>query len=147
MIEDFLEEEKQAIDEELSLYFEELEKDTSDVLFNDFLDQMKEFIIPDKSKAKRIHPILLIAAFSGIINPLYLRDEILKVRKVAIAVELLHSGHLIHDDLIDDDDMRRGKAAFHVQLRRDINKVYKSMELPGKKELENLYGRDLSILG
>jgi geranylgeranyl pyrophosphate synthase len=60
---------------------------------------------------------------------------------------LLHSGHLIHDDLIDADDERRGKPTFHIQLKNELNKVYKNLEVPHENELANNYGRDLSILG
>ncbi|MHA1150581.1 MAG: polyprenyl synthetase family protein [Promethearchaeota archaeon] len=147
MIEDFFKNEKNAIDEELVEYFKKLDENATDPLFNDFLRQMREFVIPKNSRAKRLHPILTIAAFSGIVNPLYLEEELPKVRKVAIALELLHTGHLIHDDLIDDDESRRGKPSFHIQLRNEINEVYKTMDIAGKKELETLYGRDLSILG
>jgi geranylgeranyl pyrophosphate synthase len=31
------------------------------------------------------------------------------------ALELIHNGTLIHDDLIDDDDYRRGKTSVHTQ--------------------------------
>ena len=149
MIEKFFEIESKAINEELEKFFDNLSKNVKELLFNDFNNQFKEFIIPKKSKAKRIHPILLIAAFSGIINPLYLEEQIDEIRRVSIAVELLHSGHLIHDDLIDDDETRRGKPTFHVQLKNEMDKVAKAMNI-SEKEIEEkgkLYGRDLSILG
>ena len=149
MIEKFLETESKAINEELEKFFDNLSKNVKELLFNDFNNQLKEFIIPKKSKAKRIHPILLIAAFSGIINPLYLEEQIDEIRRVSIAVELLHSGHLIHDDLIDDDETRRGKPPFHVQLKNEMDKVSKAMNISEKEKEEKrrLYGRDLSILG
>ena len=90
---------------------------------------------------------MIIAAFSGIINPLYLEEQIEEIRKVSIAVELLHSGHLIHDDLIDDDDSRRGEPTFHVQLKNEISKIYKSLDIPEKEELIKFYGRNMSVLG
>lgn len=34
----------------------------------------------------------------------------------AAALELTHSGLLIHDDMIDRDEKRRGQPAFHIQL-------------------------------
>lgn len=34
---------------------------------------------------------------------------------LAAAIELLHIATLIHDDILDDAPVRRGKAAFHVQ--------------------------------
>ena len=147
MIEEFFKSERKAINLELEIYFDKLNKKEKELLFADFNSQLRTFIIPEKSKAKRIHPILLVAAFNGIINPMYLEDNIEEIRKVAIAVEFLHSGHLIHDDLIDNDDIRRGEPAFHKQLQNEINKVYKTFDISEKGKLIELYGRDLSILG
>ena len=149
MLEEFFNNEREAINNELESFFNNINKKETEVLFTDFYNQLKEFITPKKSKAKRIHPILLIAAFNGIINPIYLEDQIDEIRKASIAMEFLHSGHLIHDDLIDNDDTRRGNPTFHVQLRNEIDSIYKSMNISEekRKERRELYGRDLSILG
>ena len=145
MIEEFFKREKEAIDGELAEYFEKLNKTEKDNLLIDFIGQLKEFIL--NKKAKRIHPIILMAAFTGIINPLYLEEQLEHIRRVAISVELLHSGHLIHDDLIDNDLKRRGAPTFHVQLKSGIDNLYKTIELPNKAEIIKSYGRDMSILG
>jgi geranylgeranyl pyrophosphate synthase len=145
MIEKFLKSEKEAIDKELAEYFSYLNDHENEILLKDFFAQLQEFIL--NKKAKRLHPILLIAAFIGIVNPIYLDNQLDQIRKVSLAVELLHSGHLIHDDLIDADDERRGKPTFHIQLKNELNKVYKNLEVPHENELANNYGRDLSILG
>jgi len=147
MIEEFFKTEKAAIDAELVRYFDNLTKIEKDIILDDFIEQLREFIIPKNSKAKRIHPVLLIAAFNGIINPMYLEENLEEIRKVSIAVELLHSGHLMHDDLIDDDKTRRGKPTFHIQLQNEISKVYKTMEIPNKAEQVKLYGSSMSLLG
>jgi len=147
MIEEFFKTEREAINSKLKNYFNDLNKNEREVLFADFYKQLRKFIIPEQTKAKRLHSILLVAAFSGIINPIYLNEEIDKIREVSLAVELLHSGHLIHDDLIDDDDTRRGIPTFHIQLQNELENVYKTMNLGEQNELFNLYGRDLSILG
>ncbi|MHA2181565.1 MAG: polyprenyl synthetase family protein, partial [Promethearchaeota archaeon] len=141
MIEEFFKTEKTHIDEELSKYFSQLYKTEKDLLLKDFISQLEEFIL--NNKAKRLHPVLLNAAFSGIVNPMYLDDQIDQIRKVSIAVELLHSGHLIHDDLLDDDVVRRGKPTFHMQLRNELNQVYKELNVPKKDEIVKLYGRDM----
>ena len=145
MIEKFLKSEKEAIDKELAEYFSYLNDNENEILLKDFFAQLQEFIL--NKKAKRLHPILLIAAFIGIVNPIYLDNQLDQIRKVSLAVELLHSGHLIHDDLIDADDERRGKPTFHIQLKNELNKIYKNLEVPHENELANNYGRDLSILG
>jgi len=147
MIEEFFKSEKEEINIKLENYFNILKKNETELIFGDFYDQLEEFIISNKEKAKRLHPILLITSFSGIINPMYLEEEIDKIRDVSLAVELLHSGHLIHDDLIDNDNLRRGKPTFHVQLQNQIEEFYKTIDVDKKKKLIKLYGRDLSILG
>ncbi|GAH53862.1 unnamed protein product, partial [marine sediment metagenome] len=145
MIEEFLKVEKAAIDKELEDYFSYLNNNENEILLKDFFTQLQEFIL--NKKAKRLHPILLIASFIGIVNPLYLDSQIDQIRKVSLAVELLHSGHIIHDDLMDGDIERRGKPTFHVQLKNELNKVFKNIEIPHKDELINNYGRDMSVLG
>ena len=145
MIDKYFKTEKIFVDKQLERYFANLHKKEKDILLNDFINQLEDFILNEK--AKRIHPILLIAAFSGIVNPMYLEDQMEQIYEVSISVELLHSGHLIHDDLLDNDNTRRGKPTFHMQLRNEINQVYKDLDLPNKEELIILYGRDMSILG
>ena len=145
MIAEYFKTEKSFVDQELEKYFIQINKIEKDILLKDFITQLEEFIL--NKKAKRIHPVLMNAAFSGIVNPMYLEDQIEQIREVSIAVELLHSGHLIHDDLLDDDVMRRDKPTFHVQLKNELNQIYKDLNAPNKDELVNLYGRDMSILG
>jgi octaprenyl-diphosphate synthase len=60
---------------------------------------------------KRIRPLILI-----------LSAECIKSKKVepeaylaASAIELLHTESIIHDDIIDEENERRGKPSFHVK--------------------------------
>ena len=62
-----------------------------------------------KGAGKRIRPILVHLsgrAFQG--DP----DSIMKI---ALSVELVHNFTLIHDDIMDNDDKRRGKPTVHYQ--------------------------------
>lgn len=56
---------------------------------------------------KRIRPTLLIAAYN-----MY-ADDIESVFKVAAGMETFHNFTLLHDDLMDKADMRRGHATVH----------------------------------
>lgn len=58
---------------------------------------------------KHIRPI-----FVGIGYQLYGRD-LDAVKDVALAVEIFHNFTLMHDDLMDDADLRRGKATVHTK--------------------------------
>ena len=145
MIEKFLKAEREVIDKKLIDYFTFLNESEDEILLKDFFTQLQEFVL--SKKAKRLHPTLLIASFIGVINPINLESQIDQIRNVSLAVELLHSGHLIHDDLLDGDVERRNKPTFHVQLQNELNEIYDNIAKPNKNELIKMYGRDMSILG
>lgn len=46
----------------------------------------------------------------------------------AAAIELVHTGLLIHDDVMDDDEMRRGETALHKQYQREMEASSKTGE-------------------
>jgi octaprenyl-diphosphate synthase len=59
---------------------------------------------------KRLRPLLTIAAAraSGA------TDEIAAPVRLAAAVEFIHTATLLHDDIVDGSDLRRGKTAAHL---------------------------------
>lgn len=58
---------------------------------------------------KRIRPIILMMAAESL---RYTNDQLLDA---AVAIELLHTESMIHDDIIDEETSRRGKMAFHLR--------------------------------
>jgi len=63
-----------------------------------------------ESRGKRLRPILVLlsAKLLGEVNERTLR--------AATFVEMMHSATLIHDDVVDDADQRRGKASVKAQF-------------------------------
>jgi heptaprenyl diphosphate synthase len=58
---------------------------------------------------KRIRPVfVLLSAMFG-------EYDIDKVKKVAIALEIIHMASLVHDDVIDDAELRRGKPTIKAK--------------------------------
>ena len=62
---------------------------------------------------KRIRPTLLIAAYN-----MY-ADDVESVFRTAAGMEIFHNFTLLHDDLMDNADVRRGKPTVHK--RWDVN--------------------------
>ncbi len=58
----------------------------------------------------------LLFTFSGRINA--------KVFKAAAAIELLHMAALVHDDILDDATMRRGKQPLYLKWSTPISLLY-----------------------
>ncbi len=59
------------------------------------------------SKGKRLRPLLTILSAESVGGK---RD---KVMSLALAFELMHTATLVHDDIIDQDEMRRNRPALH----------------------------------
>ncbi len=59
---------------------------------------------------KRIRPYLTMVAYGQM-------DE--KIAPIAAAQELVHIAMLIHDDVIDEDDVRRGQKISMVRIKKN----------------------------
>lgn len=83
----------------------EIEKALDSVDPENLYDASKHLI---KAGGKKIRPALVLLtaeAVGGNIEGAY---------KTAAAVELIHTFSLIHDDIMDEDEMRRGKPSVHT---------------------------------
>jgi geranylgeranyl diphosphate synthase type I len=60
---------------------------------------------------KRVRPILFVLSYAG-----YKGRETKGLYKTALGIEILHDFFLVHDDIIDDSDLRRGLPAMHRML-------------------------------
>jgi len=84
----------QALDEELALYSE-----------SEFIEPLKYSL----QGGKRIRPIILILAAESVGNS----DD--NTLAASCAVEFLHMESIIHDDIIDNETLRRQKDPFHIK--------------------------------
>jgi geranylgeranyl diphosphate synthase type I len=119
------------IDRNLAIFLERIRKEYKLHLANPILyESIKEFVLRE---GKRIRPILLILSYNG-----YKQDRPRtspSIYYVSSCIELLHNFMLIHDDIIDRSDLRRGKPTLHKLLR-------KAAKSPDPERL----GCDLSIV-
>ncbi len=109
---------KNEVDNELNSYFDSLETEELGDLGKKIIEDLREFTLRG---GKRIRAILVIfgyKAFNGKKN-----KEILKA---AIAVELMQSFLLIHDDIIDCDEKRRGKPTLHKLYENNFSDLSKN---------------------
>ena len=84
---------------------------------------------------KRIRPALVLWACGA------LGGEEKTAANAAAAVEIYHSWTLVHDDIIDEDEVRRGLPTTHVELSTHAEVAYKK-----SKTLCDKFGRDMAIL-
>ena len=88
----------------------------------EFAEQVQSqiHIIPEighylqKSGGKRVRPAVLLMAsrLCGYVGPRSITN--------AAVVEFIHTATLVHDDIIDDADVRRGRKSAHAQWGNDV---------------------------
>jgi len=89
---------------------------------------IKEFICRD---GKRVRPILFCIGYLG-----YSKKTPPGLYRSALSLELLHDFMLVHDDIIDKSDQRRGKPSMHAMLSNSL----------GQNKKVKFKGEDLAIV-
>jgi heptaprenyl diphosphate synthase len=85
----------------------ELELERSVASANPLLQQSGTDLL--KAGGKRIRPVFVL------LSAQYGNYDADKVKKAAAALELIHMASLVHDDVVDDADVRRGKKTIKSQ--------------------------------
>ena len=99
-----LEEIRSLVSEEWSLLDQEIEKQLSSDI--ELINNISQYIV--NSGGKRIRPliVLLSARASG-------ASDLDRIVKAAAMIEFIHTATLLHDDVVDNSDSRRGIKTAH----------------------------------
>lgn len=108
-----------ALDEYLDAKVKEAQKLSASLA--QYYQNLKEYIMRG---GKRLRPVLIVAGYKAIREKVEVKD----LYRVACSVEILHNGSLLHDDLIDHDETRRGGPTFHALYRDLYSKVSSNTE-------------------
>ncbi|MHA1114687.1 MAG: polyprenyl synthetase family protein [Candidatus Heimdallarchaeaceae archaeon] len=100
-----------------------------------YVQEVNNFLF---SGGKRIRPVLMLLSYEACLNT----DFNESIYPASLSIELLHNASLIHDDIMDFAETRRGKKAFHVVLRD-----YSKQNYPKKNVQPEDYGLAMGILG
>ena len=128
--------------QEFMKYLENTSKKVSNYILN---SDVIEFLKPEHIResvltylqrpSKRLRPAILLLSCGSVGG----KEE--NAISAAAGVELFHTWTLVHDDVIDNDDLRRGQATVHRLMEK---RALKDMQLSPNKAIE--YGRDIAIL-
>ncbi|MDI6799254.1 MAG: polyprenyl synthetase family protein [Actinomycetota bacterium] len=110
-----IEQTKRRIDLEISSFIEYIDekydlKNLSPLMF----ESIREYLLRE---GKRVRPLLFIFAHMGYSTR---QDEPKNLFRAAISTELLHDFLLVHDDIVDRSDTRRGLPSMHKMLGKEI---------------------------
>jgi geranylgeranyl pyrophosphate synthase len=99
-----------------------------------YYENIKEYMTRG---GKRLRPVLVVVGYKAIKENV----DIDHLYRASCSVEILHNGSLLHDDLIDHDETRRGGKTFHATYR-DM-----ASEKGENKDIAFDYGMTMAILG
>lgn len=102
---------KERIDGELEQFFQEREKDSLDPVCRNVNDHIRAFTM---NGGKRLRPMLIVLGH----NLFAPQDD--RVYRAAISMELTQTYLLIHDDIMDQSDIRRGRPSLHVAVKNQM---------------------------
>lgn len=115
---------KKQIDKSLALFMDRIKRDYKLHLVNPILyESIREFAL---RKGKRIRPLLLVLSYKGYRAPPRRgassagKKDSASLYRASTCIELLHNFMLIHDDIIDRSNLRRGKPTLHRLLGRVV---------------------------
>jgi len=99
-----------SLDDRLNIYRQMIDNDLKAI---PQVEKIPLFYTPiryiNELPGKRIRPLLTLVA------GLSVKGDLNTLLSPASAVELLHNFSLVHDDIMDDDDLRRGQPTVHVK--------------------------------
>ena len=98
-----------------------------------YYEELKSYLL---AGGKRIRPLLCIAAYNAFTDK---KDD--SIITPSVGVEFLHNASLIHDDIIDKDNFRRGNPAFHYKFQMYHNNYIL------KKMNQTDFGNSIGIIG
>ncbi len=107
---------RKQIDLSLVRFFKKVQREYKLHLIHPVLfESIREFALRE---GKRIRPMLFILSYKGYCKKT--KNIPSSIYDTSLCIELLHDFMLVHDDIIDSSDLRRGKPTLHKKLSRII---------------------------
>lgn len=114
-----LEKQKKIVDQALERYLDQKIRTLpsfDDPLVKEQYRLLRDYCLRD---SKRLRPILTLAAYRAVGG-----KKVNNILLPALAFELFHNYTLVHDDIYDEDEKRRGQWSNHILLQRWFERKY-----------------------
>lgn len=123
----------EKINDAISIIYDKKLKEVKNSFLQEYYQELKNYFL---AGGKRIRPLLCIASFNAFSKE---RDE--RIIFPSVGVEFLHNASLIHDDIIDKDNFRRGNPAFHYRFQN----YHQNYSLNKMNNID--FGNSIGIIG
>lgn len=129
---------------EISPYMNELEKKLKQVMSSKVEAVNDIACYLQKSSGKRLRPALFLLVTNGY------NEDSRNVLSIAVAIELIHAATLVHDDVVDRSDLRRGLPTISSKWGNDNSvligdylfaKAFRLLTEYGNHDLINIFAK------
>ncbi len=124
---------KPKINDAIKLIYDKKIKSVKNAFLKAYYSELREYFL---AGGKKIRPLLCIATYNAFKKK---KDD--KIVFPSVGTEFLHNASLIHDDIIDKDNFRRGKPAFHYRFRQ-YHEIHDLKKIPAED-----FGNSIGIIG
>jgi geranylgeranyl diphosphate synthase type I len=124
---------KQKINDAIKSIYDKSLQTIKNPFLKEYYSELRDYFL---AGGKRIRPLLCIATYNAFVDK---PNEM--IISPSVGTEFLHNASLIHDDIIDKDDFRRGKPAFHFRFQ-NYHKNYNLKKMEAKH-----FGNSIGIIG
>lgn len=124
---------KPKIEKAIETIYNKKIEDVDNRFLNMYYSELEDYFL---SGGKRIRPLLSIATFNA-----FSKEEDERIIFSSVGVEFLHNASLVHDDIIDKDNFRRGNPAFHYRFQN----YHENYKLKKMNKLD--FGNAIGIIG
>ncbi len=132
---DYIDRKRDAVKSTLRAFLEEKEREFASVneIGGDLCRRLLEFSLG----GKMIRGVLVFLGYEIFAPRIDETEENFLVRRAAASMEILQSGLLIHDDIMDRDSSRRGRDTFHVQYGKYLKALSNNVDPADVSHLAN----------
>jgi len=116
---DIIEKYRNIVDAEIGKFFDAKIAALQDDFLRESYGHLKEFVL---GPGKRLRPVSMIMAFSAVNGSGGEKEEM--AYPLSIVPEMVHCSTLIHDDLIDEDKIRRHKPTMHKLFEQKFREKF-----------------------
>jgi geranylgeranyl diphosphate synthase type I len=113
MMNQYFEEYPKKVEKVLSNFFKMKKENCKNETIRDVIEKIEEYTLRG---GKRIRPVLMIFGYR-----LYDGKDVDEIIKASASLELVQSYLLIHDDIIDESLLRRGKPTIHKIFEKEYD--------------------------
>ncbi|MBY8990417.1 MAG: polyprenyl synthetase family protein [Candidatus Lokiarchaeota archaeon] len=130
---EYIKEYKWKINDVIKSIYDKKLQSIKNPFLKEYYLELKDYFL---AGGKRIRPLLCIATYNAFKDK---KDE--NIIYPSVGTEFLHNASLIHDDIIDKDDFRRGKPAFHFRFQ-NYHQNYNLKKMEAQE-----FGNSIGIIG